>query len=448
MLDELVTRAVSLGSEFADAREYRVRRLHITYKDRMANIDLNGTDEGISLRVLMRNNWGFSSGTVDHPPSPEEAISSSFGDEDVNIVFLPPKRDTVEVNPKAPLQFNPQRMIDISEKMYTYAKGLDNSVKSVTISISEEEVTKHYVSSEGRDITLKFPLSSVAVRVYGRENDVSASGSARYASYMDDVTEVFDLNEIVKKAVDRMIGQLRGVSPKPGLHSVVLSPDVVGVFSHEAVGHLAEADLSLDGILHKLKGKKIAHETVNISDIPVINEHFATGFVPYDDEGVEGREVKIIENGVVKEFMLDRFYSAYLGKPPSGNARAEDFRSPLLIRMRNTMMKVGERALEDLLEEVKEGYMAVSPMGGQTDPSGVFQFGMQEGYEVRKGEIGRPLRTFGISGFTIETLGNIIGLSKDFQVWPGFCGKNGQSVPVSTAGPYALVKGIKVGGIA
>jgi TldD protein len=51
----------------------------------------------------------------------------------------------------------------------------------------------------------------------------------------------------------------------------------------------------------------------------------------------------------------------------------------------------------------------------------------------------------GISGYTIETLGRIKGVSKEFDVWPGFCGKGGQSVPVGTGGPYISVK-VKVGG--
>jgi Predicted Zn-dependent proteases and their inactivated homologs len=142
--------------------------------------------------------------------------------------------------------------------------------------------------------------------------------------------------------------------------------------------------------------------------------------------------------------LVDRFYSAYLGERPTGNGRAEDFRSPLLIRMRNTYMKPGSWSKEELLKDVKSGYLLVSPLGGQTSPDGTFQFGIQEGYVIENGEIQGTLRNTAISGYTIETLGKITAVSKDFDVWPGHCGKGGQSVPVSTGGPYIRVK-VKVG---
>ncbi|MEM4077050.1 MAG: TldD/PmbA family protein, partial [Metallosphaera sp.] len=233
--------------------------------------------------------------------------------------------------------------------------------------------------------------------------------------------------------------------PKGGDYNVVLAPDVVGVFSHEAVGHLSEADLAVNGILSNVKGKKVAPEYVSIIDSGFSDNPMAHGILPYDDDGVESRDVKIVDKGVIGEFLVDRYYAAYLGERPTGNARAEDFRSTILIRMRNTYMLPGEMSKDELIEEIKDGYLMVSPLGGQTSPDGTFQFGIQEGYRIERGEIKESLRNVGISGYTIETLGKINGVSKDFGMWPGYCGKGGQSVPVGTGGPYISVR-VKVGG--
>ncbi|MEM1621019.1 MAG: TldD/PmbA family protein, partial [Metallosphaera sp.] len=248
------------------------------------------------------------------------------------------------------------------------------------------------------------------------------------------------------ETIKRRIGnQLRGKVPRGGDAEVVLAPDVVGVFSHEALGHLSEADLAINGILGNLRGKKIAEEFVTVVDSGKSEYPMAHGVVPYDDEGVESRDVKIVDRGIVSEFLVDRYYSAYLGERPTGNARAEDFRSPMLIRMRNTYMMPGDWNKEELIREIKDGYLLVSPLGGQTSPDGTFQFGIQEGYRIEKGEVTEPLRNVGISGYTLETLGRISAVSKDFGMWPGYCGKGGQSVPVGTGGPYIKVK-VKVGG--
>lgn len=114
--------------------------------------------------------------------------------------------------------------------------------------------------------------------------------------------------------------------------------------------------------------------------------------------------------------------------------------------MRNTFIEPGEMSKDEILQEVKEGYFLVSTLGGETSPEGTFQFGIQEGYRVENGELKEPLRNTGISGYTMETLSRIRRISKNFEMWPGFCGKGGQSVPVGTGGPYVLVEKMKVGG--
>lgn len=91
----------------------------------------------------------------------------------------------------------------------------------------------------------------------------------------------------------RINNQFIGLTPKAGLYTVILSPDVSGVFAHEAIGHLAEADLSTNGILFPLRGKKIAPDSVTIMDSPLVQYPEGIGVTLYDDEGVEGRDVKI-----------------------------------------------------------------------------------------------------------------------------------------------------------
>jgi len=115
--------------------------------------------------------------------------------------------------------------------------------------------------------------------------------------------------------------------------------------------------------------------------------------------------------------------------------------------MRNTYISPGSYSYDEMIKEVKQGILLVSPRGGQTSPDGTFQFGIQEAYKIENGEVKEPLRNVGISGYTIETLRDIKAISKEFNVSPGYCGKDGQSVPVGVGGPYVLVENMKVGGI-
>ncbi len=441
---EFLKRAQELGATFADIRFKRSKSLSIVSTEERDQVRSNGVDEGYNLRVLHDKNWGYISSPSLSSEDVKKAISASFGDGRMNIVYLPGKRDRVELKPRNYVERSVEEKVRLVKSL---KERVISEVRATNVSVSyyESWVESWYLSTENRDIETKYFMSGISISAGAQEADKRASAYVSKFSVMSSVLEE-DLSELPSTLKRRVGNQLKGIMPAGGEYEVVLSPDVVGVFSHEAVGHLAEADLAISGILFRNKGKKIASENVNIADSPTIPVGEAIGYVPYDDEGVEGRKVDIIKGGVVKEMLTDRYYSAYLGQKPTGNSRSEDFRSPVLVRMRNTFMEPGELTKEEIIEDVKEGFLLVSTLGGQTSPEGTFQFGIQEGYRIERGEVKEPLRMTGISGYTMETLSKIKGVSKDFKMWPGFCGKGGQSVPVGTGGPYVLVEKMKVGG--
>ncbi|ARM76238.1 zinc metalloprotease TldD [Acidianus manzaensis] len=443
-MHELLLKAEKLGSMFADLRYYEVKEISISDTEQGVYISTNGSDIGYSLRVLYDGNWGYVSTSNLNDSDVKKAVDSAYGNGKVNITYLPSKKDEVKIKQQKEVNKSIEEIVKDLDRIKN--RILQNtSVKSVNVRYFLSSIHKEYYSTEEREILQDYIINGIAISAVSKEGDIVASAYHGASTFKGYPLEIFDENEMIEIIEKRLKNQLKGKIPKGGESEVVLAPDVVGVFSHEAVGHLAEADLAINGILNRLRGKKIAPDFVSIYDSPFIDYNRAIGVTPYDDEGVEGRDVKIIDKGAVSEFLVDRYYSTYLGEKPTGNARAEDFRSPILVRMRNTYMLSGDYNVEEMIKEVKDGYLLVSPLGGQTSPDGTFQFGIQEGYIIHNGEIGEPLRNVGISGYTIETLSKIEAVSKEFDVWPGFCGKGGQSVPVGTGGAYIRVK-MKVGG--
>ncbi|QKR00986.1 TldD/PmbA family protein [Metallosphaera tengchongensis] len=443
----MVKRAESLGATFADLRLYDVETLSILVTESQRQVSSLGREVGGSLRVLLNGNWGYSHFTDPSMDNVDLAVRSAFGDEKVNIVMLPPVKKSVEIKQEKPLNKSPLEVAQDMEKLKGEILSSEPRAKNVNVRFNMLKLHKEYYSNEDREIVTDYSLMSVSVGVTAREGDIIASARVSTSTFLGYPLEVFNVNEMILNTLKRRISnQLRGKPPKGGEHEVILAPDVVGVFSHEALGHLAEADLAVNGILGNLRGKKIAQDYVTVVDSGRAVGPMAQGITEFDDEGIEARDVKIVDSGVVSEFLVDRYYSAYLGQRPTGNGRAEDFRHPVLIRMRNTFMLPGDWGKDELIREVKHGYLLVSPLGGQTSPDGTFQFGIQEGYVIEDGEVTEPLRNTGISGYTLETLTKITGVSKDFDMWPGYCGKGGQSVPVGTGGPFIKVK-VKVGGV-
>lgn len=445
-MQEVLVEAERLGAEFADLRYYRARTLAVTASESREVVNNYGVSEGYALRVLVRGAWGYLTANRELRASDaHDAVRSSPGQGSVRVALLKPKVDRVTVPVKHPLTKSPDEVMEDARRLRDQVLRADQRVRAVTVSYSQVELSKGYWSTDGRDLEMSYAISRLSITATAREGDVVASAYSSVSTYMGYAFEAFDVNGLAETLLKRLRGQLRGVTVRPGEYTVVLGPEVSGVFAHEALGHLAEADLAIEGILGRLRGKRIAREFVNVSDSPSLDHPMAIGLTPYDDEGVEGREVKIIEGGVVKEFMNDRTYAASLGEQPTGNGRAEDFRSSVIIRMRNTYFKPGNLTLDELLRDVKEGYLMLSVMGGQTSPDGTFQFGVQEGYHVVNGEVKEPIRGAGIAGYTIETISNIDAISRDFDVRPGVCGKSGQSVFVGTGGPYVRVSRLKVG---
>jgi TldD protein len=218
------------------------------------------------------------------------------------------------------------------------------------------------------------------------------------------------------------------------------------VLVHEAFGHLAEADLTLSGsVLFNKLGKKIASKAVTFYDDGTIDGAF--GSYKYDDEGVPAQKTLLIKDGVVVGLMHNRETAHKLNAKPTGNARAEDFRVEPIIRMRNTFMEPKDCSYEELIEGVKAGYYFKNFRGGQANLDGTFQVGIQEGYEIVNGKLGEPVRNASISGNTLETLLKVDAVGKDFELWPGRCGK-GQTAFESDGGPHIRVKEMLVGGSA
>jgi TldD protein len=325
------------------------------------------------------------------------------------------------------------------------ALGFDSRIKSCTISYLDVTGTSTFVNSDGTCIEQDKMYVWSRILASAREGSVFAS--AREETGSTSGYEIFDSEtpeKIGTMVAKRTVDQLKAKTPKGGAFPAVIGPNVVGVFIHEAMGHLAEADLMLSGsiLFDKLK-KPIASDVVTVFDDGTVEGAF--GSFKYDDEGVRTQKTTLIENGVLTGLMHSRETAQKLNMEPTGNARAEDFRVEPIIRMRNTYLAAGDNSFEELLEGVKFGYYLKSFRGGQANLDGTFQVGIQEAYEIVDGQIGEPVRSASISGNTLETLGRVDAIGKDFALWPGRCGK-GQTAFICDGGPHIMVGEVTIGG--
>lgn len=416
-----------------------------------------GVENGVALRVLVNGAWGFASvGSID-----PDILTAAVGDvcgmakaasqrtkEPLTLAPTNPIEDTVHAHPKKnPVDVSIEEKIQNATQLTQTTLSHDSRIKSCTLDYLDLTGTSTFVNSDGARIVqdklyvwTRATASAMqnGVFTYSREELGSTAGYEMF-----DVHTPQALGESLAK---RAVTQLSAKPPKGGVFPAVLGPNVVGVFVHEAFGHLAEADLALaGGVLAQNMGKQIGSELVTFYDDGTIGDAF--GSFKYDDEGTPSQKTLLIENGVVVGLMHNRETAAKFHVAPTGNARAEDFRVEPIIRMRNTYMAPRDHTVEELIEDVKEGYFLKSFRGGQANLDGTFQVGIQEAYEIINGELGAPIRDASISGNTLETLLKVDAVGKDFGLNSGRCGK-GQTAFIGDGGPHIRVSEVTIGGSA
>jgi TldD protein len=247
------------------------------------------------------------------------------------------------------------------------------------------------------------------------------------------------------KAAERALLLLDAGQAKGGRMRVVLDPELAGVFAHEAVGHAGEGDLIQEGnsVLAGKTGQRIGSEHVTVIDDPTLPEF---GFEPVDAEGVAVQRTVMIGHGIVRSALHSRETLSAVGNGVAGHARAMPGEPPI-VRMSNTFIENGDATREEIMEECKNGILLNGSRGGQVDPGrGVFQFNAEYGYLIENGECTKMVRDVSLSGDILSTLHRIILCGNDRVMHPGYCGKNGQSVPVSDGAPHILLDNAVVGG--
>jgi TldD protein len=225
---------------------------------------------------------------------------------------------------------------------------------------------------------------------------------------------------------------------------------MVGLISHEAIGHMVEADFVISGSVAKHKmGQKIASELITLVDSGQSNiAANAAGTIAVDDEGIIGDRIVIIENGILKSFLHNRETALIFDTMPTGNARAFEYSDEPLIRMRNTFIEPRNDNLDDIIKETKHGYLIKGPRNGQADANGEFMFGSQEAYSIQNGEVKELMKGTSVSGNAFEVLESVDMVGNDFEydIGTGYCGKF-QPAKVDGGGPHirctALLGGLQ-----
>jgi TldD protein len=251
-----------------------------------------------------------------------------------------------------------------------------------------------------------------------------------------------------RRAAVRAAAKLQAPKAKAGEMPVVLAASAGGTFIHEAIGHSLEADHVQEGSSPAYvgaRGKVVAPETITVIDDPTLP--YQRGSYAFDDEGAPSSPTRLVENGVLKDFLYDGACALREGRPGNGHGRRESFVHRPIPRMSNLYIAPGPHDPAEIVAGLKRGLLVTRMGGGQVNTAtGEFVFEVDEGWWVEDGEVKHLIRDANLLGIGPDALKSIDRVGWDMGWGIGTCGKEDQNVPVSDGQPTIRMPKLVVGG--
>lgn len=465
VLESIIDKGLSLGSDYVEARLHSKRLFHFYLMNgRLVAASWNESS-GVAIRVLVEGGMGFASTDDLDRYSLESALKRAYsgararyGKYGVSMGSERLGRASYVVRPKRDFTgLSESELIDLVKESTYSIIDLPEKVKlsSFVVSFTAVVEEKIVLTSDGGLVESLIPRVSLFYNISlssgdrraNKWNQIGGSGGL-------EVLKDRGLEDNLKSDLDGLIVAVtKAKEPPSGKMDVILSPEIVGLAMHEAVGHPSEADRVLwreaaqAGLSYRIQESgRIGSNLVTVVDDPTIPG--SSGFYLYDDEAVPAREKVLIEDGVLKELLHNRETGKAMGVESNGSARSVDYMSEPIVRMSNTYMKPGDYSLEEMIEDVKDGVYIKSYMEWNIDDyRRVARYVGLEAYRISRGRIAEPVTNVVLEISTRDFFSSIDAVGKDLEFYAGTCGKGEppQPLPVWMGGPHVRLRRVVVG---
>ncbi len=338
--------------------------------------------------------------------------------------------------------------IAVLKEGYFAARDYHDSIKQVTGTLLDVDHNILIANTEGvyaqdRQIRTRIGISAVAEMDGEAQTGFFGPGRRMGMEMFDEI----DPKEVGLHAAKQAVVMAGARYCPAGVMPVAIGNGFGGVIFHEACGHSLEASAVAYGqsqFVGKL-GQKIANEKVTAIDDATIPN--AWGSINIDDEGTPAQRKVLIEKGVLKSYMIDKFNGRRMGMPSTGSSRRQSYSFTPTSRMSNTYIAEGTDNNDDIIASMEYGLFAKEMGGGSVNPTtGEFNFAVNEGYLVRNGKICEPVRGASLVGKGSDIIMDIDMVGTGLDLGTGMCGSSSGSIPTTVGQPLIRVSHITVGG--
>jgi predicted Zn-dependent protease len=334
----------------------------------------------------------------------------------------------------------------------------------VTLVVNRE--TKYLVNTEGTRLEFGHTFTTLAVSARGKAPDGMDLMATQdfQAAEPGHLPAAAEIQAAVNHVGQQLTDLIKAPVVEPFVGPAILSGSAAGVFFHEIFGHRVEGHRQRDEAEGQTFTKRV--------NAPVLPDFLSVVFDPtrksigsvdlngsydYDDEGVPAQPLRLVDNGILKTFLMSRTPIAGFNSSNGHGRRQPGFevvsrQSNLIVESKKQVSDAQLRQM--LIEEIKRqkapyGLYFEKVTGGYTTTQrrGLQAFTVIPLVVYRVYADGRPdelVRGVDIVGTPLASFSKIVATSDKPEVFNGYCGAESGSVPVSAVSPALLVSDIEI----
>jgi TldD protein len=459
VVERVLKAALRNGGDFAELFVENHQGYSLRIEESKVEENSTGMEIGAGVRVINGETMAYAftndlseASLVETAKIASAAVRTGSGIVTMGLIRPEAHRDIEKLHY---VKLNPQEVaretkLDIAWRAEQAARGAGKEVAQVIVVLGDSVQKIFIANSRGKVMEDERTRVRIFVQVVASRAGFFQTGYE--APGILGGYELFDEHSpesLGRKAAQQALTMLDARPAPTGPFTVIIANGTGGVLFHEACGHGLEADAVFKNasVFAGRIGEKVASTLVSAYDDPTLPRLW--GSYHFDDEGTPAQRTPLIEEGVLRSYINDMKRSIRDAVMATGNGRRQSYRHLPIPRMSNTHIAPGEASFEEIISDTKLGIYAKKLGGGEVNPvNGDFIFAITEGYMVRNGRIEEPVRGATLIGNGPRVLENIDAVANDLDFDSGMCGKDGQSVPVSTGQPTLRVRELVVGGTA
>ncbi|WP_262690321.1 TldD/PmbA family protein [Kordiimonas aestuarii] len=416
LLSDLVSKAVKGGADAADAVAVDARSRGVSWREGKLE-DVEGSEgEDIGLRVIIGHKQASVS-TSDRREANlkaliERTIAMAKAVPDDDYCGLAPE-DRLHRGPLADLdlyddtEVSAEELTDLAREAEDATRSVDGVTNSAGAGASASSwaitlATSHGFSGHYQGSSFSVSSSAIAGEGTGMERDYEFT-SARHFN------DIMSASWVGREAGERAVRRLGPVRMPSGKLPVVFSPRVANSMLGHLSGAINGASVARGSSFLKGKmGEAIFAPDVTVSDDPLRKRGLQSKL--FDGEGVRVSKQNLVEDGVLKSWLLNTAAAKQLGLEVTGHA-SRGTSSPPGISTSNFYMNPGELSPDDLMMDIKDGLYVTELIGmGVNGVTGDYSRGAA-GFRIKDGQLDGPVSEITIAGNLKEMFRHLVPAS-------------------------------------